>query len=107
MEKGRQSVSLVKNSIYKGLLNIFNLIVPIFTIPYIYRVLSPEAMGNFEYANTLFYYSYLCGALGIYTYGIREISRVRDDSEKVNEVYSSLFSIGIFSNLFVCGIFVA
>ena len=107
MEKGRQSVSLVKNSIYKGLLNIFNLIVPIVTIPYIYRVLSPEAMGNFEYANTLFCYFNLCGALGIYTYGIREISRIRDDSEKVNEIYSSLFSIGIFSNLFVCGIFVA
>lgn len=95
MEKGRQSVSLVKNSIYKGLLNIFNLIVPIVTIPYIYRVLSPEAMGNFEYANTLFCYFNLCGALGIYTYGIREISRIRDDSEKVNEIYSSLFSIGI------------
>ena len=48
MEKGRQSVSLVKNSIYKGLLNIFNLIVPIVTIPYIYRVLAPQVMGHLE-----------------------------------------------------------
>lgn len=94
--------SLVKNSIYKGLLNIFNLIIPIFTIPYIYRVLSPESMGSFEYANTLFYYFNLWGVLGIYTYGIREVSRVRNDAKKVGQLYSSLFSIGVFSNLVAC-----
>lgn len=107
MEKTKQLTSLIQNSIYKGLLNIFNLIVPIFTIPYIYRVLSPESMGDFEYANTLFYYFNIWGVLGIYTYGIREVSRVRNDTEKVNQIYSSLFSIGVCSNIIACGLLIA
>lgn len=107
MEKTEHTASLIKNAFYKGLLNIFNLIIPIFTIPYLYRVLSPTSMGNFEYANTLFTYFNLWGVLGIYTYGIREISRIRDHKEQVNETYTSLFSIGIFSNLIVWCVFIA
>lgn len=107
MRKTEQSASLIKNAFYKGLLNIFNLIIPIFTIPYLYRVLSPTSMGDFEYANTLFTYFNLWGVLGIYTYGIREISRIRDHKKQVNQTYTSLFSIGIFSNLIVWCIFIA
>lgn len=107
MEKTRHATSLVKNAFYKGLLNAFNLIIPIFTIPYLYRVLSPTSMGDFEYANTLFSYFNLIGTLGIYTYGIREISRVRDNKDQVNKTYSALFSVGLISNLIVYCAFVS
>ena len=46
-------------------------------------------------------------AFGIYNYGIREISKLRDDPDKLSRVYSSLFVIGIISNLLVGGIYVA
>ena len=35
------------------------------------------------------------------TYGIRELAGVRDDKEKTKKLYSSLFSIGIATNVIV------
>lgn len=99
--------SIVKNSLYKGLLNIFNMVIPIIVTPYIYRVLSPSAMGEYDYANTIYSYFNLFGLLGILTYGIRELSRNRDDQEYVRKTYSALFSIGIISNLICFLIFAA
>uniref|UniRef100_UPI0025B97B94 flippase n=1 Tax=Bacteroides sp. TaxID=29523 RepID=UPI0025B97B94 len=99
--------SIVKNSLYKGLLNIFNMVIPIIVTPYIYRVLSPSAMGEYDYANTIYSYFNLFGLLGIVTYGIRELSRNRDDQEYVRKTYSALFSIGIISNLICFLIFAA
>lgn len=93
--------SIVKNSLYKGLLNLLNMVIPIIVTPYIYRVLSPSAMGDYDYANTIYSYFNLLGLLGIVTYGIRELSRNRDDQEYVKRTYSTLFSIGIISN-FTC-----
>lgn len=92
--------SIVKNSLYKGALNIFNFIMPLITIPYIYRILSPSSVGNFEYATTFYNYFNTLGVLGIYTYGIREVSRNRDNPCIINRIYTNLFSIGILSNIF-------
>lgn len=94
--------SIVKNSLYKGALNIFNFIMPLITIPYIYRILSPTSVGDFEYATTFYNYFNTLGVLGIYTYGIREASRNRDNRNSINKIYANLFSIGIFSNTFAC-----
>lgn len=93
--------SIVKNSLYKGLLNLLNMVIPIIVTPYIYRVLSPSAMGDYDYANTIYSYFNLLGLLGIVTYGIRELSRNRDNQDYVKRTYSTLFSIGIISN-FIC-----
>lgn len=81
------------------MLNIFNLVIPLIVTPYIYRVLSPKSMGEYEYANTIYNYFYLFGLLGILTYGVRELSRNRDNQEFVRKTYSALFSIGLISNL--------
>lgn len=94
--------SILKNSLYKGALNIFNFIMPLITIPYIYRILSPTSVGDFEYATTFYSYFNTLGVLGIYTYGMREASRNRDNAITINKIYTNLFSIGIFSNTFAC-----
>ena len=93
--------SLVKNVVAKGTLNIFNIIVPLLIFPYIYRVLSPSTVGKIDYSFTLFTYFSLIGSLGIYNYGLREISRKRDDKQSVNSIYKNLFAIGLISNVFV------
>lgn len=98
--------SIVKNSLYKGLLNVFNMVIPIIVTPYIYRVLSPTTMGEYDYASTIYSYFNLLGLLGILTYGIRELSRNRDNQDYVKRTYSTLFSIGIISN-FICFIIFA
>lgn len=70
-------------------------------MPYVYRKLSPNSIGMIEYGTSLFTYFSIFGMLGIYNYGIREISRVRNVQSEVNRVFNALFSIGILSNLCV------
>lgn len=93
-----QQKSIFKNLLAKGTLNIFNILVPLLLIPYIYRILTPESIGYIEYGTTLYQYFGLLGLLGIYNYGLREISRFRNNKVKVIEIYKNLFIIGAISN---------
>jgi O-antigen/teichoic acid export membrane protein len=92
--------SLLKNVFAKGLLNVFNILIPFLIMPYVYRKLGSENIGSIEYGATIFQYFGLLGLLGIYNYGLREISTYRNSKEKVTEIYKNLFAIGIISNLF-------
>lgn len=53
-------------------------LIAIITMPYINKSLGPEVLGKVEYVNVLINYFVLFSALGIPMYGIREISKVRD-----------------------------
>ena len=83
--------SILKNAIFKFLLNIFNLIVPILIGPYVLRALGPDLMGTVNFAQSIYGYFYIFASFGVYQYGLREISKVRDDKDKLINVYSTLF----------------
>jgi O-antigen/teichoic acid export membrane protein len=91
--------SILKNVLAKGLLNVFNILIPFLIMPYVYRKLGPENMGSIEYGATIFQYFGLLGLLGIYNYGLREVSAHRGNRKKVKEIYKNLFTIGVISNL--------
>lgn len=93
--------SLTKNAIYKIILNICNIIIPIIVGPYVLRVLDRSYYDLFNSLNASFAVLLVIGGFGIYTYGVREISRVRSDKEKVNKLFSELFFIGIITNMLV------
>lgn len=94
------SKSILNNLLAKGTLSVFNILVPFLIIPYVYRVLSPDTVGNIEYGTTLYTYFSLLGLLGIYNYGLREVSRNKNDNDKIKSIYKNLFFIGFVSNLF-------
>ncbi len=93
--------SLAKNAVYKIILNVFNLLVPLLVGPYIAGLLSPEVYGIYNRVYAEFQVFFIIGAFGIYNYGVREISKVRHDEKKFSNVFASLFVIGILSNLLV------
>lgn len=93
--------SLAKNAIYKVILNVFNLLVPLFVGPYIAGLLSPELYGIYNRVYAEFQVFFIIGAFGIYNYGVREISKVRNNEKKFRSIFTSLFVIGILSNLIV------
>ena len=101
------SRSVLKNILSKSVMGIFNMLVPLLVIPYVYRVLNPQTVGYVEYGATLYSYFGLLGVLGIYNYGLREVSRVRDDLGKVQELYKNLFVTGLLSNLFFFVVYIA
>lgn len=93
-----QEKSLARNGIYKALLNIFNLVVPLLVGPYITGLLNEELYGIYNRVYTEYSVFLALASFGIYNYGVREISRVRNDPAATNKLFTSLFLIGIVSN---------
>ncbi|QSW68494.1 flippase (plasmid) [Lactiplantibacillus plantarum] len=80
-------MKLVKNFLWNAGYQIFILIVPLVTIPYINRVLGPTGVGINSYTNSIVQYFILIGSLGINTYGNREIAYHRDSPEKMSRTF--------------------
>lgn len=79
--------SIRKNYIYNASYQVLLLVVPLVLTPYISRVLGPDGVGTVSYAESVVTYFTLFAAMGITTYGQREISYVRDDPVQRSEVF--------------------
>ncbi|MCY9805998.1 polysaccharide biosynthesis C-terminal domain-containing protein [Lentilactobacillus senioris] len=78
-------MKLVKNYFYNVGYQVFILIVPLITTPYITRVLGSEGVGINAYTNSIIQYFILLGSIGIGLYGNRTIAYVRDDKQKMSQ----------------------
>lgn len=94
-EKG----SIKKNLAYQAFYEVFAIILPLLTSPYIARVIGAEGLGVFSYTYSIAYYFQLFGMLGIKFYGNRSIAQVRDDKDKTNTVYSEILIIHILLSI--------
>ena len=89
------SGNIRKNYIYTLSFQIFSLLIPFITTPYVSRVLLPEGIGTYGYANSIATYFSLVAALGISSYGLREVSRCRDDRHASSKLFWELSVIRI------------
>lgn len=96
--------SIKKNFIYNILLNISKVIFPLITAPYVSRVLEPDGVGLFNFANTYANWFALFAALGIPFYGIREIAKIKDDIKQQTKLVSEIISISVLSTI-ICTAF--
>lgn len=85
-----QTKSIKYNFILNNIRQVLNFLVPIVVFPYISRILGPESLGKVEFANSITSYFVLFTALGIPTYGVREIARVRDDEKLRSKTVAEL-----------------
>lgn len=74
--------SILKNSIYKVIVEVLRIIVPIITIPYVYRKFNPTLMGNIEISQSIITFFSIFAGFGVYAYGLREISYIRRKKEE-------------------------
>lgn len=93
--------SLFKNTIYKTLLSFVNIVVPILVGPYVTQLLDVELYGTYNAVYADFQVFLTFAAFGIYIFGVREISKIRNDKKKVSELFTNLFCISIISNVTV------
>lgn len=99
--------TLFKNTIYKSILSIVNIVVPIIIGPYIMRLLDVDLYGMYNRVFAGFQMFLAFAGFGVYTLGVREISKIRDDKEKVSKLFTNLFMISMFSNLLVLIMYIA
>ncbi|KAA0548349.1 oligosaccharide flippase family protein [Bacillus sp. BGMRC 2118] len=91
--------SLAKNIIYKVLLNFFNLLLPVLVGPYVNRALGAESIGHVQFGESIYTYFLIFATFGVYQYGLRELSRVKDDKEKTSQLFTSLFVISLVTGV--------
>ncbi len=92
--------------LYNASYQILALILPLITVPYVARILSPEGVGINAYTNSIVTYFTLVGALGVALYGNREIAFVQKKKYERSKVFWELvilkfFSVGIATILFL------
>ena len=96
-ENSKKSIS--KNSFYYLIYSVLNVIFPFLTGVYVARILLPDPIGEVEAARNLAQYFVILSFLGIPTYALREIPKVRDDQTKLNKLFTELISINTVSTL--------
>lgn len=79
MEEIGKKINLKKNFIYNLISQIFSMIVPLITAPYLARVLLEEGNGRYSFTYSIITYFILFSSLGFNIYGQREISKNRDN----------------------------
>lgn len=84
---------LIKNYIYNLLYQVFLIIVPLITAPYLTRVLTSNSLGIYDYVNSVVSIITTLGLLGLHSYGYRQIAYYRDDLNKVNQEFSSIYQL--------------
>ena len=82
-----------KNLIYNLAYQLLIMVIPFITSPYIARVLLPKGTGIYTYTYSIVYYFMLITMLGVNNYGNRTIAKVRDDKEKLESTFWSIYSI--------------
>ncbi len=88
-----------KNYIYNVSFQIFSLLTPLITAPYIARVLGPEGTGTYSYIHSIATYFSLVAALGLSSYGLREVSRVRDNPKRASRLFYELMILRLATTL--------
>ena len=93
--------SIKLNAFYKSILSILNILFPLITAPYIARVLSVDGFVEYNRATSMIAWFSPFGVVGVYTYGLREISKIRNNKEAVEDLFTSLFSLSVVFSLTV------
>lgn len=76
------------------ILNLINtgsqILFPLLTFPYASRIMQPEGIGEVNFLNSIVSYISLFTCLGIPTYAIREIARVRNNTMQMNKIATEI-----------------
>lgn len=89
--------SMKKNAVLMVAKTTLSLIVPIITFPYISRVLMVDALGKYNFSNSIVSYFLLIAGLGVSTYAIREGSKIRENRTLISEFVSEMYLINWIS----------
>jgi len=91
IEKTKKHKTLVQNISYLSLLQIFNLLLPFITYPYLIRVLGKETYGKIVFVQAIMYYFVVFVNFGFNISVTKEISINRKHNRLLNQIASSIF----------------
>ncbi|MBC7826237.1 MAG: oligosaccharide flippase family protein [Chitinophagaceae bacterium] len=92
--------SIKRNLVYNFILSVSQVFLPLLSIPYISRVLTPAGIGEVSFIDSFTFYFISIAEFGIVVYGMREVARLRNEPEKKEKLVSELLLLHIISSSF-------
>lgn len=96
--------TLIQNFSYLSALQVFNMLLPLITYPYLIRVLGADQYGLVIYAQVISAYFGILIDFGFRLSATKDISIFRDDKSKLSEIISSVLTIKLILWIFSLGI---
>lgn len=93
--------NIAKNFFSNAFYQVFSIIFPLLTMPYIARILGAEKIGIYNYTYSIAIYFALVVKLGVDHYGNRSIAKVGENIERRSILFFEIFGIQLFSGI-VC-----
>ena len=89
--------SIKKNFVYSTAYQILTMAVPFITTPYVSRVLGADGIGIYSFTSSVVAFFTMFAALGVMSYGAREISRVRNNRSLLSRLFWEIELLVAFS----------
>lgn len=83
--------SLKTNFLYNISYEIFRIVIPLISTPYISRILGSEGIGAYTLAHTYAEYFIMFAGFGFSTYAARELAYVRDEEDRLKSLFWEVF----------------
>jgi len=93
--------TITKNFIYNIILSVTQVLFPLIIFSYVARVIEPAGIGKVSFVESICRYAILIAALGIPIYGVREVSKLKDDRAKLSQLCSELITIHFISSFLI------
>lgn len=90
---------ILKNYFYNILYQLFVVITPFITVPYVTRVLGAKTLGINDWTAAIVQWFVLFGILGVGIYGNKKIAEVRDDKKVMSRTFMEIFIMQLCSML--------
>lgn len=99
-------MKIIKNYLYNVTYQVFVLLVPLVTTPYISRVLGTKGVGINAYTNSFVQYFVLIATLGVNLYGNRTIAYERDDKTRLSQAFWEMMILKLILTIIAMVLFV-
>jgi O-antigen/teichoic acid export membrane protein len=91
--------STSSNYIISLLSTIIFFLFSLILLSHVYKILGPEVIGKINFVNSFISYFILFSSFGIPVYGIKLISKKKNNFSTLNKAFSELFFIGFFLSI--------
>ena len=95
-------MKVIKNYLYNLSYQILTIILPIITVPYVTRIFTSEALGNYVFYNSIVSYFSLFAMLGIGVYGTKQIAAASD----VSSTFWNIYAIQLIASILAMVVYV-
>jgi len=103
-ENAEQVRRVAGNFVYLSILNVFNILLPLITLPYLMRTVGKANYGIYSYVYMVVQYVIIFATYGFNFSATKQISQCRDDNEKVNQIYNSVIASKLIIGIVVSSV---